>query len=246
MKSADRMASRTKRAVQQASDVGAETKGSRTRALIMSTIEELLIEKGQRFVLDDICARTGQTVGAFYFHFKSKEEAIEEIVIERLRSAHGAALDATKDKGLYESIFAIIWMRVTGQETSKELFHLPYRVIPTSVRVYNEWLTVRDAVVEKIAQAIARERRGAAARATGPDYLASQFLMAGLEGFMENAFYGSHPQMAKIDLRPVPLSRELAGIWYCAVIGRAPADSVVTATVDSFQNRDGQATSAKR
>lgn len=227
---------RPKRATKDQADTGAETKGSRTRTLIMNTIVELLAEKGQRFVLEEVCVRTGLTVGAFYFHFKSKEEAIEEIVIERLHRSHRDALEAVADAGLYENIFAIIWLRLTGQEEDKVLFHLPYRVIPTSFRVYKEWLAVRDAVVEKVAHAVAREKRGPQARATNPDHLASHFLMAGLEGFMENAFYGSHAQVAKFDLRPIPLSRDLAAIWYSAVMGQEVDPSVVKATVEAFQN----------
>lgn len=228
---------RAKQTPQTQAETSTETKGARTRMLILETVAELLAEKGQRFVLDEVCARTGLTVGAFYFHFKNKEEAIEEVVIHRLRRVHGDALEAIGHGCLFESIYAIIWLRVTSVEQDRQLFHLPYRVIPTSERVYTEWLSVRDAVVERLASTVAREKRGANARASSADYLSSQFLMAGLEGFMENAFYGAHAQMTKIDLRPVPLSRDLAAIWYSAVMGREPSDEVARSAADRVADR---------
>ena len=54
---------------------------------------------------------------------------------------------------------------------------------------------------------------------------------------MENAFYGAHAQMTKIDLRPVPLSRDLAAIWYSAVMGREPSDEVAGTAADRVADR---------
>ena len=202
------------------------TKGERTRALIKSAVIELLGEKGQKFVLEDVCARTGLTVGAFYFHFTNKDHVVEEIVIDHMRSYYGGAKDAFSNPDLFAEIFAVIWQGVMTHEENPAIYHLPYRVIPASVRVYNEWLRVRGAMIERFARSIANQRRGEKTIA-GTDYLAAQFLMAGVEGFMENAYYGSDPLMDKIDLKPLAVSRDLSIIWYRAVLGREPDEDSV-------------------
>jgi AcrR family transcriptional regulator len=201
---------------------GSETKGARTRALIKETIIGLIDERGASYQvkLEDVCERTGLTVGAFYFHFPSKEAALEEIVIDFVSGFYGSMANAPKQTTLYGELYTIIAIFVEATVMQRTSFRLPYMVLPTSIRAYQHWLKERDAVIQRMADVIAHHAKRRTA--SGQDHLAAQFLVAGIEGFMENAFYGSDSLMSKIDLRSDVLIRNLCLLWHRSVAGEEP------------------------
>jgi AcrR family transcriptional regulator len=206
---------------------GRETKGARTREITKDAILELIAEHGSPdFKLEEVCARTGLTVGAFYFHFESKEAAIREIVIDRLRSYFQNIVEMPPQSFLFAEIYAIVSHKLAVLQENPAAFRLPYQIIPTNWDVYTAWLQARSALIERLASTIARSR-GHAQRVDGQDHLAAQFLMAGLEGFLENAFFGQDPMMKKIDLRATNLARDLAALWHKAVTGAEPEPRLV-------------------
>jgi len=180
---------------------GRESKGARTRQNIKDAILELIGERQTpEITLEELCARTGLTVGAFYFHFPSKEAAIREIVIDRLRSYFLAIIEMPPQSSLFAEIYAVISHKLAVLRENPAAFRLPYQIIPTDWDVYAAWLQARSSLIERLASTIARAR-GRAQRADSQDHLAAQFLMAGLEGFLENAFFGQDEMMKKLDLR---------------------------------------------
>ena len=68
------------------SDLPSQTAGARseakqqTRAALVEAASRLFHERGLEASLDDICAAAGYTRGAFYVHFKDREELIAAVV----------------------------------------------------------------------------------------------------------------------------------------------------------------------
>lgn len=209
------------------------TKGSRTRALIKRVVAELIDEKGiDGLVLEDVCARTELTIGAFYFHFGNKDAALEEVAIDSLQTYYRSLIESPESLTLYNEIHSILEVSVELHVKHPRTARLMYTMVPRSHRVYMNWVEIRDRLIERLAHATARERQRVAkltgtVAPTGEDYLRAQFLLAGSEGFLENAFYGSDPQFAKIDLQPANLVRDIAVLWYSAVAAAPPKPALV-------------------
>ncbi|MDX1581923.1 MAG: TetR/AcrR family transcriptional regulator, partial [Alphaproteobacteria bacterium] len=81
------------------------TKGARTKALIKRTIIDLVGEHGPLEVtLQDICKAANVTVGAFYFHFRNKDAALEETATEAARIYYEALVPQLDDRPLRERL----------------------------------------------------------------------------------------------------------------------------------------------
>ena len=60
-------------------------KACRTRELILNAAETLFLTKGYEAVsIDEICESVGMTKGAFYYHFKTKEDVLSSLFIPKL------------------------------------------------------------------------------------------------------------------------------------------------------------------
>jgi AcrR family transcriptional regulator len=113
------------------------TKGARTRSLIKQTIVELLEENGGKDVsLEEICDRAGLTVGAFYFHFKSKDAALEELTADLIRATYSEYSASPIQSTLYGELYWLIALHLKRRSEHPVLYHLPYRILPRSVFVY--------------------------------------------------------------------------------------------------------------
>jgi AcrR family transcriptional regulator len=216
-----------------ASDARPETKGARTKALIKRVVADLVDEKGvDGVVLEDVCKRTELTIGAFYFHFGNKEAALEEVAIDSLETYYDGLIDAPENLNLYNEVHNILESSIEVHVRHPRMARLMYTMVPRSNRVYVHWLTARNRLIERLALAMARERDAGRADAApvqpvGQDYLCAQYLLAGAEGFFENAFYGADPQFSKIDLKPANLVRDLAVLWYRSITAREPRAALV-------------------
>lgn len=201
-----------------------QTKGERTRSLIKSAIVELVEERQSLdFTLDDISEKTGLTVGAFYFHFVNKDAALEEVGIDRFELFYGQILADGENAGLEEFSRIIVRQSIQSFLKNPALFRSSYTLIPKSFRVYNEWLKFRSKVVERL-MALLAERRRRPGRPTPSDALDVHVLMAGLEGFMENLFFGNDGTMASISKRPMQLEMELWAHWRSVFMRPAAID----------------------
>lgn len=234
LRTATRPAPKTSSRAQTASPSGDKlTKGTRTKALIKRVVAELIDEKGiDGVTLEDVCARTQLTIGAFYFHFGNKDAALEEVAIDSLKAYYDNLIESPSTICLYNEIHGIIEASVELHLKHPAMARLMYTMVPRSNSVYGSWVAIRDRLIERLALASARERQimsssGGAASPDGQDYLCAQFLLAGSEGFFENAFYGSDPQFSKIDLKPASLVRDISVLWYRSVTGTSPAPALV-------------------
>jgi AcrR family transcriptional regulator len=204
---------------------GKISKGERTRALIKSGIAELITEnQSLDLTLDDICARTGLTVGAFYFHFANKDAALEEMCIdhndgfyvEMVRESDGLDLEGVCRVVLGGSLKACV--------SNPAMFRASYTLIPKSMAVYKAWLAARSGLITHIVELVAAHRDRAAEPETA-DYLDVHLAMAGIEGFLENLYFGSDETMAPINKDPDVLVESLWAHWRAVLM--SPASSAV-------------------
>jgi AcrR family transcriptional regulator len=189
------------------------TKGERTRTLIKATIRELIAETGfSDLKLEDVCAKSGVTVGAFYFHFPSKDAALEEMWIEMNREFYGDILASTVDGDLEKVVKTLLRRSIDLCIDSPVLFRVGYWLIPRSFTVYKSWVASRAELIERLVSLTAA-RRGRPNRPSRADSLDVHFLMSGLEGFIENLFFGSDATMASIQKSPAKLTGDLWLHW---------------------------------
>lgn len=199
------------------------TKGERTRAVIKAAISDLIGERQSLdFTLDDICEKTGLTVGAFYFHFANKDAALEEMCMDHLREFYGA-LEALETDDIEELSRAIIRGSVDACVKNPAMFRASYTLIPRSMPIYETWLRARGAVVSRLIALLA-DRRRRPAKATASEHLDVHLLMAGLEGFIENLYFGSDATMKPIPQRPQRLEDELWAHWRSVLLRPVPVE----------------------
>lgn len=199
------------------------TKGERTRAVIKGAISDLIGERQSLdFTLDDICAKTGLTVGAFYFHFANKDAALEEMCMDHIREFY-ATLEAVEADSIEELSRAIISSFVEACVKNPAMFRATYTLIPRSMPIYETWIVARGAVVSRMVALLAIRRRRPA-KATASEHLDVHLLMAGLEGFLENLYFGTDATMKPIPQRPQKLQEELWAHWRSVLLRPVPVE----------------------
>jgi AcrR family transcriptional regulator len=199
-----------------------QTKGERTRAAIKTALAELINESGYSDLkLEDLCARTGLTVGAFYFHFQSKDAALEEMWTEMNRDFYHGILSSTQEGDLEDVVQTLLKEMVRTCTANPTLFRVGYWLIPRSYSCYQSWLEARSGLVKRLV-ALTAARRGRAGRPSRGDYLDVHALLAGLEGFIENLFFGSDETMSTISKTPSKLVEELWSHWRSVLFRPSP------------------------
>ena len=192
---------------------GKISKGERTRALIKSGIAELITEhQSLDLTLDDICARTGLTVGAFYFHFANKDAALEEMCIDHNDGFYAEMVRESDGLGLEGVCRVVLRGCLNACVSNPAMFRASYTLIPKSMRVYEAWLAARSGLITRLVELVAAHRNRAAKPAAG-DYLDVHLAMAGIEGFLENLYFGSDESMVPITKDPAVLIEALWAHW---------------------------------
>src|SRR5688572_31931969 len=96
--------------------------GTETRERILSAAQELILNRGYAgMTLDDLLARVGVTKGAFFYHFKAKDD-LARALIQRFAESDDRIYDETRARaerlsndplqqvllfiGLFEEMFA--------------------------------------------------------------------------------------------------------------------------------------------
>lgn len=83
------------------------TKGARTRSRVKSSVAALLNRKSYaKITMADVCAEANITVGGFYFHFKSHEEVVRELVAEFI-GALGTRLNGPVEGSIEAGLHAL-------------------------------------------------------------------------------------------------------------------------------------------
>lgn len=169
--------------------------------------------------LSDICQSLKITTGAFYFHFKNREEAIEDTILDEIRSVYSAIASEVEPKS-FEQFAKEVIDRSTEFQVSRG--HLPravQAVINTSPRVYDGWTEARRPILEELARLIAEERESEGLSTEPADYLAS-YLLNAVEDLGMDAFQWRNPSLATYSSDRTEWAARNFKLWNWAI--RAP------------------------
>jgi len=210
---------RTKRA-------GTETKGERTKAQIKQSILRLVARKGLfELTLDDICRANQLTVGAFYFHFPGKDQAVEETIAEVVHALYSEIDSMPLDRSIEEDIRWIVATFVGNCTDRPEAVQAIYKVLPNSPLVYRTWLVKRAEFAHRLEDRFARVRE-ASGRSAATMRMEVAFLLAAMEGLLENIFFGADRDLMEFKEDPGMVVEQLTALWYRTILGDDPSRGV--------------------
>jgi AcrR family transcriptional regulator len=199
----------------------AGTKGHATREVIKQAMLELVNEQGfTNFRLRDLCERTGLTIGAFYFHFESKEQALEEVAAsaaEALFAQISTNIDAQPLKDEFRYTIED-YQRGYSDPGLREQTRMMRSLIPANPVVTETYFRARTAIITKLVTTAAKERKAAGLK-TGPERAIIEYLFSGLADYMEMLYFGDDKALKRSAGSDSKVVDTLARLWYDAVMG---------------------------
>jgi AcrR family transcriptional regulator len=200
-----------------------QTKGQRTREALKAIVVSLVNERPLGEIkVTDLCERSGLAVGAFYFHFRGKDDALERTAIEILEAFFAGVLTTPASDDLYSEIYGLISEFHRNYVEQRQAIKAVFVILGAHRPVRLAWLAARLQLVERLEAAFARVQPAAPA-AFKSDYVLAQYLLSALERFYEEVFFAPsysrlHDEAANFDV----FVRQQARLWHRAVVGRDP------------------------
>jgi TetR/AcrR family transcriptional repressor of nem operon len=159
-----------------------------SRAALIAAAMELFALKGLDVSLDEVCARAGYTRGAFYVHFKDRDELIAAVMERVGRGSLAAMLGAGEE----EDLGTIIRRFAEGLESgdhpiSRKGGVRPYQLLDACARspaIRERYVALVAESTSRLAEVLRSHQRGGAIRAdVDPRAVATLFeaLVIGLE-----------------------------------------------------------------
>ncbi|HVW24312.1 MAG TPA: TetR/AcrR family transcriptional regulator [Polyangiaceae bacterium] len=172
-----------------------DAKRETREALIAAGIAAFAAEGIDAPSLDSICARAGYTRGAFYVHFKDRDDFLIAVMTTALESFLDAVI-ATGDAALDLEKTIAMFVAAVGQSTFPVMgggvhFHQFMAACARNERIRERYVEVLSEAGRRVAIAI---REGQGARTVRSDIDADAVglmlvaLVAGVQGFLEVAF----------------------------------------------------------
>ena len=198
-----------------------EHRGDRTRKMIKRVIAKLAMKKDIADIsLAEICAGAKLTTGAVYFHFKGKDDAIEEMVIDEINDVYARMVRTGGED------FRTLMARVLAESTayhhrSKRLPRAIQLVINTRPRAYAAWIAAREPMVEHFRAVIAGERQAAGLSTEPAPYLA-HFILNSMEDLAMDVFQWNNPTLAPFAATLADWNARQTALWRHAIL--APFD----------------------
>lgn len=204
-------------------------KGAQTKTRIMDVVESLIEERGtENFILEDICKATDLTVGAFYFHFSGRDDAIEQVLVRGLSDFYN---DEVFERCDDEDVFMVLGKFYI--ETLQLGLERPgftralYVHLPRSVMLYELWLEQRQRLVTWLSGYISAAKQAEGLERGTPE-LDVHFFLAAVEGFNENLLFGADEELRKLAKSPANTVVNTALLWYRAAVSVEPPEDSVT------------------
>lgn len=202
-----------------------DSRGDRTRRQIKAAIARLAMRKDVADInLADICRATRLTTGAVYFHFRGKDEAVEEMVIEEVQALYERllTLEAPDFDGL---IAAVLEASTRYHKSRKRLAKAIQTVINSRPRAYEAWLEARRPVIGKLEAAIAAARVGAGLSEEAAPYLA-HFILNSMEDISMDVFQWSNPTLSRFAETEALWNARQRALWRWAVLAPIPSAEI--------------------
>jgi AcrR family transcriptional regulator len=201
------------------------TKGQRTREALKAVVVGLVNEKPLAEIkVGDLCARSGLSVGAFYFHFQGRDDALEQTAIEILDAFFADVLATPAGEDLFGEILGLITRFYRGYVDQRPEIRAVFVILGAHGPVRQAWLTARLRLIDRLVAAFGRVRP----ETPGPfrsDYVLAQYLLSALERFYEEALFApSYPRLHEEAASFEVFVLQQARLWRRAVVGRDPTD----------------------
>lgn len=185
-------------------------KGARTREQIKDALVELISRKSaQDIVLDDICSETNLTVGAFYFHFKNKDAALEEVSIDALHRFYDQLLGLPSSGNMIGDIGLLCETLVDLCARQPMLVRLMAEGLQIRGAAREAWVAENSRLTDEYAERLRAHRGGGSKLAVQVDV---QFMAYGLETFMEHAALHREPGYTMLKESPEKLATMLTDL----------------------------------
>lgn len=200
-----------------------DTRGDKTRRQIKAVIAKLASKQDLADIsLSDICKGTKLTTGAVYFHFKGKDEAVEEMVIDEIETMYGALL-RERDYASFDEMVRTIIARCTAYEqTSGRRSRTIQLVINSRPRAYEAWLAARAPVIDRLTSLIAQSRRDKGLPDEPSPFLAL-FILNSIEDLSMDVFQWRNPTLQPFAASPDAWIERQTALWAWAIHAPIPA-----------------------
>jgi len=195
-------------------------KGQATREVLDKAIMELVNERGfSNFRLQDLCDRTGLTIGAFYFHYKNKDRALESVAAQSAGELFATISSDIEEQPLEEEFRLTIrdYQRGYSDPRLREQTRMMRSMIPANPVVTETYFAARGKIIKKLVENAAAERRSKGLR-SGPERAVIEYLFSGLADFMEMLYLGDDRELKKSAGSDRKIAERLARLWYRAVM----------------------------
>lgn len=168
------------------------TKGERTRQAIHETLIELVNSRPiDDIKVSDICAPSGLAVGAFYFHFKSKDDALDQLATGVVAQVYDGALTVPRSDDLFSEIAGILseFYRAACEQRDrvKAFFHIMNARRHPAVRA--AWMARRAMLLERLVARIDEARQATKVDGFQSSNVTAHFLIGALERFYDDVFF---------------------------------------------------------
>lgn len=199
-----------------------DTRGDRTRRLIKQTIARIAMRKDIAEInLAEICQAAKLTTGAVYFHFKGKEEAIEEMVIDEVQSVYARIIDAVNGKPFNAAIGLILEESAALHRRRKRLPRAIQVTLNTRPRAYEAWLAARHPLIDLLEAAIASERSAKGLETESARYLA-YFILNSIEDLAMDVFQWQNPTLSPFATSAQDWNVRQRALWSWAILAPFP------------------------
>lgn len=199
-----------------------DTRGDKTRGQIKAVIARLASKHDLADIaLADICKASKLTTGAVYFHFKGKDEAVEEMVIDEVEAMYAALL--RDDHSSFEPMVrAIIAQCAAYEQASGRRSRAIQLVINSRPRAYEAWIAARAPVIARLTELIAATRREAGLPEDASAFLAL-FILNSIEDLSMDVFQWGNPTLKPFAERPEDWVARQTALWSYAILAPMPA-----------------------
>jgi AcrR family transcriptional regulator len=204
------------------SDSASDTRGDKTRRQIKAVIAKLASKHDLADIsLSDICKGTKLTTGAVYFHFKGKDEAVEEMVIDEVETMYARMLEPGH-ASFEEMARAIIAECAAYEQANGRRSRALQLVINSRPRAYEAWIGARSPVIERLTALIATARRGAGLAEDASPFLAL-FILNSIEDLSMDVFQWGNPTLRPFAEKPEDWIARQTALWSHAILAPIPS-----------------------
>jgi AcrR family transcriptional regulator len=198
-----------------------DTRGDKTRRQIKAVIAKLASKHDLADIsLADICKGSKLTTGAVYFHFKGKDEAVEEMVIDEVETIYGRLLE-TDHPSFDAMVRAIIAQCTAYERTNGRRSRAIQLIINSRPRAYEAWIAARAPIIERLTTLIARARHEAGLEQDASAFLAL-FILNSIEDLGMDVFQWGNPTLKPYAEQPEDWIARQTALWSHAILAPIP------------------------